>query len=176
MMVSFLGAHGYEPGPTQRPLLAGAITGLLATPPAIALLWLLGSLQVEARILGTSVGMTLVAGEVLMAVAGAVYARLFGRAANDPKGGWLFGMAFGFALWTAGAVLILPLVSGGLAPAGEAAIGTFVSLVVWGGALGALLPFVHRPMHEGIRQAAERNQSGPAAATQKDRIRSSNSK
>ena len=24
-MASFLGAHGYDPGPTQRPLLAGAV-------------------------------------------------------------------------------------------------------------------------------------------------------
>ena len=35
-MAGFLGAHGYDPGPTQRPLLAGAIVGLLATVPAIA--------------------------------------------------------------------------------------------------------------------------------------------
>jgi hypothetical protein len=41
-MASFLSAHGYDPGPTQRPLLAGAIAGLLATAPAIALLYALG--------------------------------------------------------------------------------------------------------------------------------------
>jgi len=169
-MAGFLSAHGYRPGPTQRPLLAGAVTGLLATPPAIVTLWLLDSLRVEAQILGTSVAMTLAAGGLVMAAAGAFYARLFGRAANDMRGGWLFGMAFGFALWTGGAVFLLPLVSDGLAPAGEAAIGTFVSLVLWGAALGALLPLVHRPLHQGIRQAAQRRQSGPAAATDKDRV------
>lgn len=161
-MPSFLGAHGYDPGPTQRPILAGAITGLLATAPAVGLLTAFGSLEVEARILGTSVVATLAVGALVMAVAGALYSRLFGRAANDPRGGWLFGMAFGFILWTAGAVLILPLVSGGKAPAGEAALGVFLSLVVWGAALGALLPLVHRPLHKSIESESRRASSGPA--------------
>ena len=161
-MASFLGAHGYDPGPTQRPILAGAITGLLATAPAIALLYMFGSLDVEARILGTSVAATLAVGAMVMAVAGALYSRLFGRAATDARGGWLFGMAFGFVLWTAGAVLILPIVSGGKAPAGHAALGVFLSLVVWGAALGALLPFVHRPLHKSIESEAKRASSGPA--------------
>ena len=162
-MASFLGAHGYDPGPSQRPLLAGAITGLLATVPAIALLHAFGSLQVEARILGTSIATTLLAGALVMAVAGAIYSRLFGRAANDARGGWLFGMAFGFVIWTAGAVLVLPLVSGGKAPAGHAALGVLLSLIAWGTALGALLPFVHRPLHKSIESEAKRASSGPSA-------------
>ena len=70
-MASFLAAHGYDPGPTQRPLLAGGLSGVLATVPAIAVLHLFGSLEVEARILGTSIGVTLAAGSLLMAIAGA---------------------------------------------------------------------------------------------------------
>lgn len=170
-MAGFLSAHGYEPGPTQRPLSAGAITGLLATVPAIGLLYLFGSLGVEARILRTSVAVAIGAGCVLMAGAGAVYARLFGRAANDVRGGWLLGMAFGFALWTAGAVTVLPIVSGGLAPAGRAAVGLFVSLVMWGAVLGALLPSIHRRLHASIEEAAGQNRSGPTAAATKDRRR-----
>lgn len=161
-MAAFLGAHGYDPGPTQRPLLAGAIAGLLATGPAIGLLHVFGSLEVETRILGTSIAATLVAGWVVMAIAGAAYARLFGRTANDVQGGWLFGMAFGFVVWAAGAVLILPLVSGGVAPAGHAALGVFLSLVLWGGFLGAILPFVHRPLHKTIESEAELPSSGPS--------------
>ena len=161
-MAAFLGAHGYDPGPTQRPLLAGAIAGLLATGPAVGLLHAFGSLEVEARILGTSIAVTIGAGWVVMAIAGAAYSRLFGRAANDVRGGWLFGMAFGFVVWAAGAVLILPLVSGGLAPAGRAALGVFLSLVLWGGVLGAILPFVHRPLHKTIESEAKRPTSGPS--------------
>ena len=154
-MRGFLDAHGYDPGPTQRPLLAGAITGVLASIPAIGMLYGFGSLGVEARILGLSELVTMGAGWPLMAIAGAIYGRLFGRAANDKHGGWLFGMAFGFALW-AGAVMILPRVSGGLVPAGKAAIGVFLSLVTWGAALGVAYPFVHQPLHERIESAARR--------------------
>jgi hypothetical protein len=163
-MAGFLSAHGYDPGPTQRPLLAGALTGLLATLPAIMILLAFGSLAVEADILNLTPVATLLAGEAVMAAAGAAYARLFGRAANDQSGGWLFGMAFGFLLWSAGAVMILPLLGGGKAPAGMAAIGVFLSLVAWGGALGLLFPFVHRPLHQSIEHGAKRRESGPAAA------------
>ena len=163
-MAGFLSAHGYDPGPTQRPLLAGAISGVLATIPAIAILYALGSLRVEAGILGISQIMTVAVGWPVMAAAGAAYGRIFGRAANDASGGWLFGMAFGFALWAAGAVMVLPLLSGGLAPAGEAAIGVFLSLVTWGAVLGAIHPFVHRPMHQSIETAAKRSDVGPSAA------------
>ena len=162
-MAGFLSAHGYDPGPTQRPLIAGAISGVLATVPAVAILYAFGSLGVEARILGLSEPATVGAGWVAMAVAGALYGQLFGRAANERRGGWLFGMAFGFALWAAGAVMVLPIASGGQAPAGEAAIGVFLSLVAWGAALGVIYPFVNRPLHERLETAAKR--MGPNVAT-----------
>ena len=163
-MARFLAAHGYDPGPTQRPMLAGALSGMLATIPAVGVLHLFGSLEVEARILGRPIGLTLLAGVIVMAAAGAAYARLFGRAANDRRGGWLFGAAFGFAVWAAGAVLVLPLASGGHAPAGEAAIGVFASLVLWGLAVGLLVPFVHRPLHASLAEVAKRAASGPTAS------------
>ena len=163
-MPGFLGAHGYDPGPTQRPLLAGAITGLLATIPAIAILYAFGSLRIEARILGVSEVMAAGAGCPLMAVAGAVYGRLFGRAANNRHGGWLFGMAFAFALWAAGAAFILPLVSAGSTPAGRAAIGVFASLLVWGFGLGLINAWIHPYLHERIETASESTAVGPRAA------------
>src|SRR5438046_315389 len=164
LMPGFLSAHGYDPGPTQRPLFAGAISGVLATIPAIATLYAFGSLKIEAQILGLSQAMTVAVGCGVMAVAGALYGRIFGRAANDVRGGWLFGMAFGFALWAAGAVMVLPLASDGQAPAGTAAIGVFLSLVAWGAALGAVHPFVHRQLHESIESASKREEVGPSAA------------
>jgi hypothetical protein len=164
-MPGFLSAHGFNPGPTQRPASAGAISGVLASIPAIAILYLFGSLRVEAQILRISEMITIAAGWVVMASAGALYGRVFGRAANDRRGGWLFGMAFGFALWAAGAVMVLPLVSGGKAPGGEAAIGVFLSLVAWGAALGIVHPFVHQPLHESLESAARRTEVGPSAMT-----------
>lgn len=163
-MAGFLSAHGFDPGPTQRPLLAGALSGIIATLPAVAILHLFGSLKIEAQILGISQLMTIAAGVPLMAISGALYGRLFGRAANEVRGGWLFGMAFGFALWAAGAVMVLPLVGGGKTPAGGAAAGLFLSLVAWGAALGAVHPAIHRPLHESIESAAKRREVGPSAA------------
>ena len=165
-MSGFLSAHGYDPSPTQRPFSAGAIGGLLATAPAIALLHLLGSLAVEARILGLPVPATLVAGCLVMALAGAFYARLLGRAANDLRGGWLFGMAFGFILWAAGAVFILPLVGNGQLPAGAPATGVFLSLVLWGGFLGGLLPFVQRRLQLNLDEPGIAERLGPFLAAQ----------
>jgi hypothetical protein len=163
-MPGFLGAHGYDPGPMQRPLLAGAIAGITATVPAIAILQAFGSLAVEARILGLKPMITIAAGWPAMAIAGALYGRLFGRAANDLRGGWLFGMAFGFVLWAGGAIMILPLVSGGQAPAGKAAVGLFLSLVGWGAALGLIHPLIHRPLHERLETAARRMGPGVEAS------------
>ena len=37
-MATFLSAHGYDPGPSQRPFSAGAISGVLPTAPAVAVL------------------------------------------------------------------------------------------------------------------------------------------
>lgn len=162
-MTGFLSAHGYDPGPTQRPTLAGLLAGALATLPATALLHAFGALEVEAEIVGRSMVVTLAAGCAAMALSGAVYGRLFRRAANDRRGGWLFGAAYGFALWAAGAVMILPLLSGGVAPAGQAAIGVYLSLVLWGGAMGWLFPRVHRPLHK--TKDGTSSGIGPAAAT-----------
>jgi hypothetical protein len=168
MMRGFLDAHGYDPGPSQRPLLAGAISGILATVPAIGVLIYFGSLKVEAHILGLSWVATLALGWAAMAVAGAAYARFFGRAANALKGGWLFGMSFSFAVWAAGAVLILPVLSHGQAPAGQAASGIALSMIVWGFAVGILVPFVHRPLHESIESASKSAKVGPDAAARKN--------
>ena len=104
-----------------------------------------------------------------MAIAGAVYGRLFGRAANNSRGGWLFGMAFGFALWAGGAVLVLPLLSGGRSPAGMAALGVALSMLVWGvtiGILAALRPpaAARRASRTGV---AAKPQVGPDAAAGK---------
>jgi len=168
MIRGFLDAHGYDPGPSQRPLLAGAISGVLATIPAIGVLVFFGSLKVEASVLRLNWPTTVALGTAAMAIAGAAYARFFGRAANAVKGGWLFGMSFSFALWAAGAVLILPLLAGGRAPVGEVAVGIALSMIVWGAAVGILVPFVHRPLHEDIEAASKRASVGPAAAAAKN--------
>ena len=165
-MTDFLAAHGYDPGPTQSPGLAGAIAGALATVPATAALSVFGSLGVEAAILDLSVLQTLAAGVAAMALAGGAYGRLFRRAANDKAGGWLFGAAFGFVLWTGGAVMVLPVLGDGRIPAGRAAIGLYVALVLWGATAGALFPFVHRRLRRDpdLASRSAARAVGPSAA------------
>jgi hypothetical protein len=169
-MPRFLSAHGYDPGPTQRPVLAGTLTGIIATVPATAILAAMGSLAAETEILDLSIGATAMAGCGAMALAGGLYGRLFQRTANDRRGGWLFGMAYGFLLWAAGGVLVLPLLSGGLAPAGPAAIGLFLSFLVWGTALGAAFPHLHRRLHISTDKAdaVARARLGSTAAAAHD--------
>ena len=77
-------------------------------------------------------------------------------------------MSFSFALWAAGAVLVIPLASGGRAPADYAAAGVALSMIVWGLAVGILVPFVHRPLHESIETASKRHEVGPDAAARKN--------
>jgi hypothetical protein len=58
--------------------------------------------------------------------------------------------------------------SHGQAPAGEAASGIALSMIVWGFAVGVLVPFVHRPLHESIESAAKSADVGPDAAARKN--------
>jgi hypothetical protein len=164
----FLLAHGFDPGPTQHPIQAGLAAGTLATVPALLLLHGFGALAVEARILALPVLATLALGIAAMAAAGAAYGALFRRGANDRRGGWLFGMAYGFLLWTGGAVMILPALGGGAAPGGKAAVGIFLALVLWGAATGAIFPFVHRRLRLATRHWSEagRRHCGPSAAAE----------
>src|SRR3954471_4851018 len=98
-MLEMLRAHGLDAGPTQRPSLAGAITGVLAAAPTLALLAGFSTLRVLAGALGTSYFGAASIVIAALALGGIGYGLLFQRAANDVAGGWLFGMAYGFLLW-----------------------------------------------------------------------------
>ena len=101
-MIAFLRAHGFDPGPLQRPLLAGTLTGLVASLPAIAVLMIFPSFEVVAdQVIGLSWALTAAIVIGSFAISGLLYALIFRRAANDKRGGWLFGTAFGFLLWMA---------------------------------------------------------------------------
>ena len=83
-MLKLLQAHGLDAGPTQRPLLAGALGGMIATVPALAVLVVFQSLNEPARASGTSVVSAGGAYVGLMLLGGVLYGWLFQRAANDP--------------------------------------------------------------------------------------------
>jgi hypothetical protein len=164
-MRSMLVAHGLDPGPEQRPLLAGTLAGLAAALPTLAVLdgfdWLavLGGASGAGRL-----AVALACGAAL-AAGGFLYGAVFRRAANDRAAGWLFGMAFGFLLWM---MLPLPLLQ--WLPerpvfVGRPAMGLLLGALVWGAAMGAAFPVVHRPLRAGLGAAPQSDRrTGPEAA------------
>jgi hypothetical protein len=162
-----LQAHGLDAGPTQRPLLAGAVAGLAAAVPTAAVLVPFGSLAVLGQAAGVS---TVLAGfgyGATMLLGGALYGWLFQRAANDPQGGWLFGLAFGFVLWMLGPIPLLQWLPDRPILSGDPAIGLLLGHLLWGLVLGTILPFVHRRIHVRLedRPGSDRGRTGPEAAT-----------
>jgi hypothetical protein len=164
-MMRLLRAHGFDPGPAQRPMLAGGLTALISAMPAAAVFVAFGSFRVAAdEVMGRSRPVTAAILLIAVVLAGAIYGRLFGRAANDRQGGWLFGLAYGFVLWIAAPVVVLPLVAGRIMAAGRPAEGFLVALLFWGLLTGLLFPFVHRPLHAHVKDGDSRKIGSNAAA------------
>lgn len=165
-MRSMLAAHGLDPGPEQRPLTAGALAGVAAALPVLAVLEGFDWLGALGAATGTG---RLVAGAactVAMAAGGWLYGAVFRRAANDRAAGWLFGMAYGFLLWMLVPLPLLQWLPERPAFIGRPAMGLLLGALLWGAALGAAFPLVHRPLRGGIGAGvppADRR-TGPDAA------------
>ena len=139
-MLKLLQAHRLEAGPTQRPLLAGAMGGMISALPALAVLIGFRSLDAPAMATGISVfaaGLTFTG---LMLLGGVLYGWLFQRAANEPRGGWLFGLAFGFVLWMLGPVPLLQWLPEQPILRGYPAAGLLLAQLLWGLSLGVVFP------------------------------------
>jgi hypothetical protein len=141
--IQYMRAHGNTPGPTQRPILAGAATGSVAEIPAVLLLWWSGALVSASQSLSLSTWMALALHFLATIVAGAIYGRVFSRAANDPRGGWLFGISYGFLLWMIGPVTVLQWTLGRPLAVGVAAMGILGAYLAYGLSLGLLFPWIH---------------------------------
>ena len=144
-MIEHLLAHGFDPGPSQRPRTAGFLAAGACAPLGLFVFARAGVL--------TSAPMVALAGIVLV-FQGVLYGHVFRRAANDRRGGWMFGMAFGFATWTA-AIMLLRLAR--IHFLGVPAMGLFGGFVLHGAIVGLVFPWVHalvkRPRPPGRRAA-----------------------
>jgi hypothetical protein len=149
-MLEMLRAHGLDAGPTQRPLHAGAIAGLLADVPAVLLLHQFGTLAAIAEAFGFALPVVALLHAAAMVLAGIGYGLLFRRGANDVAGGWLFGMSYGFLVWMLVAVPLLQWLPPQPLIVALPAIGLFAGQLAWGLVLGAAFKFVHRPLQSGI--------------------------
>ena len=141
--MQYMRAHGNTPGPTQRPLLTGAIGGLIAGIPSAALLYWSGALAGVAKSFGADLWLVLSVDGVLMIFAGILYAAIFKRAANDREGGWLFGISYGFLLWMISPITIWQLAAANPAVVGRPAMGLFAAQLLYGLFLGLLFPRIH---------------------------------
>jgi hypothetical protein len=168
-MLSMLQAHGLDAGPTQRPLLAGAVSAVIADLPAIAVLVPFGSLDALGRASGIATVLAGLAYGGTMLLGGVLYGWLFQRAANDPRGGWLFGLAFGFVLWMLGPIPLLQWLPDRPILSGNPALGLLLGQLLWGLVLGVVFPFVHRRLHADLeeRQRADGEHIGPEAVTRR---------
>ena len=153
--MQYMRAHGNTPGPTQRPILAGAITGLIAEIPALAMLWWSGALSSVTQSLSLTLWLTLVLHSAVMIVSGAIYGRVFSRAANDVRGGWLFGISYGFLIWMVGPVTVLQWLIGRPVALGVAAMGIFAAHLIYGLSLGLLFPWIHRLLQYELKHLKE---------------------
>lgn len=150
--LQYMRAHGNTPGPTQRPILAGVITGLVAEAPAAAMLWWSGALASATETLALPLWLTLILHLAAGIIGGAIYGRVFSRAANDPRGGWLFGISYGFLIWMIGPVTILQWSLGRPLVVGTAAMGVLGAHLIYGLVLGLLYPGIHRLLQTKVNR------------------------
>src|SRR5688572_18456923 len=145
----FMRAHGYLPGPTQRPIGAGLLAGVIAAAPSLSFAWYAGALAAAADAIELRPAVAASIVVALAAVCGALYGRMFMRAANDRCGGWLFGIGFGFLLWMVGPSTIVYWLSKAPLATGRAGQALFASHLLYGLVLGLSFPFIHMMVRRG---------------------------
>ncbi len=152
--MQYMRAHGNTPGPTHRPLLAGALAGGLAEIPSALVLWYSAALDSLRQALSLGAWPVLALHFAATVSAGVLYGRVFGRAANDRRGGWLFGIGSGFLIWMLGPATVLQWVLSRPLAVGVAAMGMLGAHLVYGLALGLGFPWVHALLQCELSKAA----------------------
>jgi hypothetical protein len=149
-----------DPEPLQRPRLAGGIVGIGAAFVAAALVWSTGSADPPARAIGIAPLLLVALSIVSLGIAGAAYGAVFLRAANDRRGGWLFGLGWGFLTWALGPITLCQWVLGKPVSAGWQAAILLAGHLLWGLLLGTLFPFVQSRIEMSIDKAASPRRRG----------------
>ena len=163
--MQYMRAHGNTPGPTQRPISAGVISAVFATVPAALVLWTSGALNSLSDTLAIKFQLVLVLYAVSMSVIGGLYGRVFSRAANDRRAGWLFGISYGFLIWMLGPVMALQLIRHQPVATGAAALGLLGAHLIFGVALGLLFPSVHKLLQRKFGGLDWKSQAEPSYGT-----------
>jgi hypothetical protein len=146
-LMRFMRAHGQTPGPGQRPRTVGALSGLVAGIAALLMLKWSGAVASLANALNLRMWVIPILYVAIATLAGALYGAVFKRAASDPRGGWLFGISYGFLLWMLGPVTLLQTILARPLTTGVAAMGILGANLL----SGLLLGLLFRPLHTFVR-------------------------
>jgi len=142
-MSHFMRAHGFSPGPTQRPLTTGAIAGAIGGLLTIPLMSYSGAIASLADSVGSNIAVVLPCYIIAFAIFGIIYGAVFRRAANDHRGGWLFGISYGFLTWMFAPTFALRVILERSVASGVPALGFIGAHLVFGFFLGLLFPPIH---------------------------------
>jgi hypothetical protein len=164
-LMRFMQAHGQTPGPGQRPRTAGALSGMGAGVLALPVLVWSGAGASLSTNLQLANWLILLLYVGIATAAGAAYGAVFRRAASDRRGGWLFGISYGFLLWMLGPVALLQTLLGHPLATGTGAMG-----VLWANLIsGLVLGLCFRPAHGLVRAGLHRRTPARFPHTLRDR-------
>ncbi|HEU4970245.1 hypothetical protein [Sphingomonas sp.] len=145
--------QGTDPSPLQRPRVAGAIAAGVAAVPAAALVWLTGSARMPATVIGVPEWLLVLLSIAGLAVSGGIYGSIFLRAANDRRGGWLFGLGWGFLTWTLGPITLFQWWLGRPVAIGTHAAWLLAAHLLWGLLFGAVFPLAQNSVKRTLENA-----------------------
>jgi hypothetical protein len=159
----FMQAHGQRPGPGQRPVRAGALSGGIGGLVAIPILQWSGAVASIAMNLGIPDWLVPVLYVAVATFTGSLYGAVFQRAASDRRGGWLFGISYGFLWWMLGPVTLLQSVRGRPLAVGVAAMGVLTAHLASGLVLGLSFRPAHNMISKGLKRPGDTAISEPMA-------------
>jgi hypothetical protein len=158
-----------DPEPLQRPRLAGAIVGIGGAVAVSALVWWTGSADPPARAIGIAPLLLVLLSIASMGIAGAVYGAVFQRSGNDRRGGWLFGLSWGFLTWALGPITLCQWALRRPVADGWPAAILLGAHLLWGLLLGVAFPLVQRQIQMGIDKAPSPRRRGLDRRAQAER-------
>jgi peptidoglycan/LPS O-acetylase OafA/YrhL len=154
--IPFMRAHGQRPGPGQRPKIAGALAGAAAGLLALPVLELSGAADSLRLALGAGPWQIPMVYICMAVLSGVAYGGLFQRAAADRRGGWLFGISYGFLLWMLGPITLLQIFLGRPLATGIPAMGILATNLLSGLVLGLLFRPAHQVVHRYLEHRPSR--------------------
>jgi hypothetical protein len=123
----------------MRPRLTGILASLVSAVVVSIVLFVFEPLPLSTIVTPAGASSYL----FLSLVAGFLYGAVYRRAANDQKGGWIFGASGGFVLWMFNPLIWLPWLGYEPVLIGRVGMAVLLLHIVHGALMGVLYPWVH---------------------------------